>query len=307
MNISIIGSGGVGGYFGGRLANAGFDVTFLARGSHFKAMKEHGLRVNSINGDFILPVVNVSDKVSGIGAQDIIIVCVKAWQLKDVAPDLKYIMNKDTVVLPLENGVTSSLEMEEALGKGCVLGGLCRIISKIESPGVISHTGIDPEILFGEFDNSVTPRVRKIKEIFDAAGIKSAVAKDITAEIWKKFLGICVSGLMAVTKSTYGQLRELPETRQMLIDIMKEIYDLSQKEGVKIDPFFVEATMKIIDTYPYESSSSLARDVWDGKPSEIEYQNGTVVRLAEKYALDVPVNKFIYSCILPMEKRARSK
>jgi len=307
MKIAIIGTGGVGGYFGGRLARINNEVSFLARGSHLKTLKEKGLTVKSINGDFTLPSINASDKIEDLGVQDFILVCVKAWQMKDIAQDLKKIMHDKTVVLPLENGVTSSTEMEEALGKGFVLGGLCRIISKIESPGVISHVGIDPEILFGEFDNSVTPRVKEIKALFDAAGIKSMIAPDITAEIWKKFLGICMSGLMAVTRTTYGELRELPETRKMMIDLMTEIYDLALKAGVNIKAGYVDEVVAVIDSYPYDSSTSLARDIWEGRPSEIEYQNGTVVKVAEKYGFDVPINRFVYNCILPMELKARGK
>jgi 2-dehydropantoate 2-reductase len=305
MKIAIIGTGGVGGYFGGRLAKTSNEISFLARGKHLKAMKENGLIVKSLNGDFVIPVVKASDNVSDLGLQDLILVCVKAWQLKDVAPDLKKIMHKDTVILPLENGITSSSEMEEALGKGNVLGGLCRIISKIESPGVISHVGIDPEIIFGEFDNTISPRVKKIKEIFDAADIKSIVAEDITAEIWKKFMGICISGLMAVTRTTYGELRELSVTRKMMTDLMNEIYDLALKAGVNIRPGYVDDVIAVIDSYPYESSTSLARDVWEGRPSEIEYQNGTVIRFADRYGIEVPVNRFVYNCIFPMELKAR--
>ncbi len=307
MKIAVIGTGGVGGYFGGRLARTNNDVSFLARGSHLDALKEKGLTVKSINGDFVIPSVKASDKIADLGVQDLILVCVKAWQMKDVAPELKKIMHDKTVVLPLENGVTSSTEMEDALGKGFVLGGLCRIISKIESPGVIAHVGIDPEILFGEFDNSVTPRVKEIKALFDAAGIKSAIAPDITAEIWKKFLGICMSGLMAVTRTTYGELRELPETRKMMIDLMTEIYDLALKAGVNIKAGYVDEVVAVIDSYPYDSSTSLARDIWEGRPSELEYQNGTVVRLAARYGIKTPVNEFVYNCLKPSEIKAGKK
>lgn len=305
MKIAIIGAGGVGGYFGGRLTRTNNEVSFLARGSHLKALKEKGLTVKSVNGDFNIPSVKVSDNISDLGVQDLILVCVKAWQMRDVAPDLKKIMHNKTVVLPLENGITSSTEMEEALGKGFVLGGLCRIISKIESPGVISHSGIDPEILFGEFDNSVTPRVNEIKALFDSAGIRSVIARDITAEIWKKFLGICTSGLMALTRTSYGEMRELPETRKLMIDLMNEIFNLAITNGVKLKDGYVDEVVAAIDSYPYASSTSLARDVWAGRPSEIEYQNGTVVRLAKKCGMKVPVNEFVYSCILPGEIKAR--
>jgi 2-dehydropantoate 2-reductase len=128
---------------------------------------------------------------------------------------------------------------------------------------------------------------------------------DIESELWKKFLMICVSGLLAVTRTTYGELRELKETREMMIDLFTEIYTLSQHIGIAMEADFVEKTISIIDSLPYDSTSSLTRDVWEGKPSEIDYQNGTVVKLGEKYGVDVPINRFVYNSILPMEQKAR--
>ena len=123
--------------------------------------------------------------------------------------------------------------------------------------------------------------------------------------LWKKFISICISGLLAITKTSYGELREIPETRKMMVDLLNEIYLLSQKVGVRIDSDFIEKTVAGIDSLPYDTTSSLTRDVWEGKPSEIEYQNGDVVRIAEKYNVDVPVNRFVYSSIIPMEMKAR--
>lgn len=188
-----------------------------------------------------------------------------------------------------------------------IIGGLCRIISKIDSPGVINHFGIEPTIVFGELDNSKTERLYKIKTVFDSAEIKTVISDDIISDLWKKFIAICVSGLLAVTKTTYGELRELKETRQLMIELLSEIYNLSQKIGVKIESDFLDKTVSFIDSFPYDSTSSLARDVWEGKPSEIEYQNGTVVKLALKYGIDIPVNRFVYNCILPMEIKARKR
>jgi len=160
--------------------------------------------------------------------------------------------------------------------------------------------------VFGELNNAETERIHRIKALFDAAGIHSKISGDITADLWKKFIAICVSGLLAVTKTTYGELRELKETRQLMIELLQEIYELSQKIGIHIDAGYVTKAVSQIDAFPYESTSSLTRDVWEGKPSEIEYQNGTVVKLAEKYGVSVPVNRFVYSSILPMEIRARA-
>lgn len=305
MKIAVIGAGGVGGYFGGTLLKAGYDVTFLVRGGHLKAIQQNGLTIKSIKGDFKIDSVKATDNINSIGLVDLVILGVKAWQVRDIAKDLKIIIKKDTVVLPLQNGVLAVEELNEYLKRENIIGGLCRIISKIDSPGVINHFGIEPTILFGELDNSITDRINLIKEMFDKAKISATISFDITSDLWKKFIGICVSGLLAVTKTTYGELRELKETRQLMIELLTEIYVLSQKMGIQIESGFIQKIISAIDSYPDDSTSSLTRDVWEGKPSEIEYQNGTVVKLAKKYRVDVPVNRFVYNCILPMEIKAR--
>jgi 2-dehydropantoate 2-reductase len=232
---------------------------------------------------------------------------VKAWQVKEIAYQLKPAMKETTNIIPLQNGVLAVQELADILGDKYVLGGLCRILSKIESPGVINHFGAEPVIVFGETNNCISDRVKSIKTLFDKAGIRSKIAEDIEAESWKKFISICVSGLLAITRSPYGVIRELPETRQLMVDLLYEVYQVSKKAGVAIDESFLEKTIAFTDTLPYDSTSSLARDVMEGKPSEIEYQNGTVVKLAEKFGVNVPVNRFVYNCILPMEKKARKE
>ncbi|OFX87184.1 MAG: 2-dehydropantoate 2-reductase [Bacteroidetes bacterium GWF2_33_16] len=305
MKIAIIGTGGVGGYFGGKLAKAGYDVTFLARGKHLRAIQQNGLIVKSVLGDFKVDSMKATDRIETIGFSDLIIITVKAWQIKDITKDLKTIIKNDTIVLPLQNGVLAAEELKENIKQENIIGGLCRIISKIESPGVINHFGIEPTILFGELDNSKTERILKIKAIFDNAGINAKISDDIVVDLWKKFIPICVSGLLAITNTTYGELRELSETRQLMIELLNEIFRLSQKIGIKIESAYLDKAITFIDSFPYDSTSSLTRDVWEGKPSEIEYQNGTVVRLGEKFGVDTPINRFVYNCILPMEIKAR--
>lgn len=307
MKIAIIGTGGVGGYFGGKMADAGFDVTFLARGEHLNAIKTKGLTVKSILGDFHIDAVKVTENIQHIGVCDLIILAVKAWQIKEIATELKSIAGENSMILPLQNGVLAVDELKTQINERNIISGLCQIFSKIESPGVINHFGVTPNIFFGEIDNSKTPRILEIKELFDASGINSEISNDINAALWKKFIPICVGGLLAISKTSYGEMLELKETRQMMIDLLNEIYQLSQKIGIQIKPDFVEKTVALLDTYPYHSASSLTRDVWDGKPSEIEYQNGTVVRLGQQYGIDTPVNRFVYNCILPMEMKARKK
>jgi 2-dehydropantoate 2-reductase len=305
MKIGIIGTGGVGGYLGGKMARAGYDVTFIARGEHLKSLQSNGLIVKSILGDFILNKVNATNNIGDLKDSDLLLICVKAWQVKEVALQIKSVINKDTIVIPIQNGISAIEELKEQIPPGNCMGGLCRIFSKIESPGIINHFGIEPIVEFGEIDGKPTERISKVKELFNHSGITSIVSKDIVADIWKKFIVNCASGLLAVTKSTYGQIREIKETRQLLKELFTEIYDISQKAGINIEPDFVAKTISLIDTYPYEATSSLTRDIWAGNPSEIEYQNGKVVQLGEKYDIATPINRIVYYCILPMELKAR--
>jgi len=305
MKIGIFGTGGVGGFFGGKLAKAGNDVVFLARGEHLKSLRKNGLTVKSIQGDFKVESVKATDRISDIGIVDIAIVAVKAWQVKEIANNLNNIIGSDTVVLPMQNGISAIDELKERIDADRIVGGLCRIMSKIESPGVINHFGVEPTIAFGEIDGTITKRCESALTLFQDAGIKAVISQDIIAELWKKFIVICVGGLLAVTKTTYGELRELTETRRMMIGLLEEIYALSQKVGIHLERNFIKKSIDIIDSYPYDSTASLTRDVWNGKPSEIEYQNGTVVTLSEKYTIDSPINGFIYHCILPMEIKVR--
>jgi len=305
MNIAIIGTGGVGGYFGAKLALAGNKVTFVARGEHLKAIKEDGLLVKSINGDMFIENVQACSDIKSIGQADLVITAVKAWQIKDIREDIKAIIHEESIVLPLQNGVLAASELDEVIPAKNVMGGLCRIFSMIEGPGVINHVGYKPEIVFGELQGGHSGRMDALSKLFNEAGIASKASRDIEADVWKKFIFICTSALLAVTKTTYGELRELPETRQMMSDLLNEIYAVSQKVGVNIKPDLIDKTIAIVDAVAYDSTSSLTRDVWEGKPSEIDYQNGTVVKLAKEFGVDVPVNRFICNCIRPMELKAR--
>ncbi|TRX60404.1 ketopantoate reductase family protein [Carboxylicivirga sp. M1479] len=305
MKIAVIGTGGVGGYFGAKLAQAGNDVTFVARGAHLKAIQDNGLHVKSILGDLHIANVQVTDLITDIAKVDLVITAVKAWQVKEIRNDIKQIIHSESIVLPLQNGVLAAKELCEVIPPANVMGGLCRIFSLIEKPGVINHVGYKPEIVFGELNGSLSLRMKNLGHLFDEAGISNKASTDIEADMWKKFIFICTSGLLAVTKTTYGELRELKETRSMMIDLLKEIYAVSQKAGVRIKPEIIDKTIAVIDSVAYDSTSSLTRDVWEGKPSEIDYQNGTVVKLAEQLGVDVPVNQFIYNCILPSELKVR--
>ncbi|MCG8701125.1 MAG: hypothetical protein MI922_23935, partial [Bacteroidales bacterium] len=171
--------------------------------------------------------------------------------------------------------------------------------------GIINHQGVEPTIVIGELNNAKTTRIERIQSTLADAGINAVVPPNIEAELWKKFISICISGLLAVCRSSYGEVREMPETREMMIGLFNEIFRVAMAKGVKLKDDYVGKLVTFIDSLPYESNSSLTRDVLEGKPSEIEYQNGTVVRLGKNFGVSTPINSFVYKCILPMEQRAR--
>lgn len=302
--VAVVGSGAVGGYFGGCLAHAGIDVSFLARGDNFTAIKENGLVVHSIKGDFVVRPAAVYDSIAAIGVCDLILLGVKSWQVKGIASELRPLFKSGTTILPLQNGIMAADELGEELGYEYVLGGLCRLFSRLDAPGVINHFAYEPTIEFGELTGKPTNRCQVIQAIFAGAGVRAVVHDDIRAELWRKLLFICTGGLLAVTRADYGEVRSLPETRAMLEDLLREVYAVASAAGVKLQDDIVERNMAAIDKFPPDTNCSLTRDIWSGKPSELEYQNGTIVKLAEQYGIDVPVNRFIYYSLLPQEKRA---
>ncbi|WP_430933055.1 2-dehydropantoate 2-reductase [Saccharicrinis sp. 156] len=306
MNIAIIGAGGVGGYFGARLAQAGNKVTFVARGKHGKTMGGKGLQLLSPNGDYLVEHAHVVDTPLKLHTPKLVLIGTKAWQVKEVAEQLKEVISDDTVVIPLQNGVMAAKELSESLPTQNVMAGLCNIFSKIKEPGVIEHMSAEPYLIFGELDNSLSDRARLIKKVFDAAGIKNKLSEYIQGDTWKKFLLICLGGLGALTRANYGVLCNTPELKGLMEKMIDEMYAVAIAEGIKLPEEVKEKTLKATMSFAPTANSSMARDIWAGRPSELDYQNGSVVKLAQKHGIDVPVNYMIYHCLLPQEKEARN-
>lgn len=304
MHIVIIGTGGVGGYFGAKLARAGHQVTFVARGAHLAAMQTNGLSIKSIQGDFKLNNIIATDDIICIQNSDLILVTTKTDQVKEVAEDISKIINNKTIVIPLQNGVLAADELGEYISNGNIIPGLCQIISKIEAPAVINHFGIDPLIIIGEMYNEISPRAKKIQKYFHDAGIELKISENIKEDLWRKFILICVGGLLALCRCTYGEAREIRETRKLMRNVMQEAWAVSKAAGLDIEQTFIEDRMQFIDDLPFEATSSLCRDIWAGKPSEINSKNGAIVQLGEQYGVATPVNTFICHALMPLEKRA---
>jgi 2-dehydropantoate 2-reductase len=306
MKIAIIGAGGVGGYFGGRLAQGGSDVTFIVRGSTLEALRTRGLRVDSIKGNFVIDHPNVTYLPSSVGPVDAVFLAVKAWEIEDAARVLAPMLGEETMVIPLENGIEAPDQLAAILGRHHVLGGLCGIVSYIVEPGHIRHVGADPFIMFGELDNQKTARVERLRDECLRAGVQADIPADIHHALWSKFVFIApMSGLGAATRASIGVWRSMPETRDLATRAIGEIIDLAQARGVDLGAGATERTLARFDGLPPDATSSLQRDIMDGKPSELDAQLGAVVRLARASGVATPVCETLLALLLPQERSAR--
>jgi 2-dehydropantoate 2-reductase len=307
MRIAVVGAGGVGGYFGACLSKGGEDVTFIARGVTLAALREHGLRVDSISGDFTIERVNATDDPSTVGPVDAVLVAVKAWQVAEVASSLKPLIGPDTAVVPLENGIEAPDDLVRALGPDNVLGGLCAIVAFVVEPGHIRHAASDPIVAFGELDNRHSERAERLLTAMRNAGINADIPPDIRRSIWTKFVFITpMSAIGGVTRVPIGVWRELPETRELATRAVREVIALAAARGVTLAPDALELTMKRYDGLAPESTASMQRDVMEGRPSELEAQVGAVVRLGAESNVPVPIHEILYAALLPQERKARS-
>lgn len=307
MRIAVFGTGGVGGYFGGRLAQAGEDVTFIARGEHLRAIKNHGLVVDSQLGNFVVDPAKATDDVGEAGEVDLVIVGVKAWQVPDAARTMKPLVGPGTTVLPLQNGVDAVPQLVHEFGADRVVGGLCRIVSFVLEPGHIKHAGFTPSIVIGEIDNRRTDRLSSIEQMFRRAGLEITVAADIQVALWTKFLFIAsFSGVGAVANAPAGVIRSDPKHHAQVLNAMQEIYTLAHARGIKLPANSIETAMAAVNALPQDATSSMQRDIAAGRPSELESQNGAVVRLACESGVEVPTHALIYETLRPLEQKARA-
>lgn len=307
MKIGVFGAGGVGAYFGGRLAEAGNDVVFIARGQHLESIRENGLKVDSIEGDFVVHPASATDDPAAAGEMDVVLLGVKAWQVAEAAEAMRPMIGARTFVVPLQNGVEAPAQLAAVLGDDHAVGGLCGLIAYIAGPGHVCHAGIKPMIKFGERDNRQSRRITALRDLFSAArGVQVEVPADIDAALWNKFLFVHGWGAVgAVSRVPVGVLRKLPETRQMIRQTTEEMYRVAVARGVALAPEIVDKTMTMVDGLPETGTASMQRDIMDGRPSELEQQTGAVVRLGEEAGVDTPVNRFIYHSLLAMERAAR--
>ena len=308
MRIAVFGTGAVGSYFGARLAQASGDVVFIARGAQLRALRDQGLRVDSIAGDFVVRPVQATDDPAQAGVVDAVLVGVKAWQVPEVAQAMRPLVGPETFVVPLQNGVEAPSQLAAVLGAEHVLGGLCRIVSLVVEPGHVRHAGLEPYVAFGELDNRPSQRAQRLREAFARAGVAAEISPDIQVAMWEKFLFIAsFSGVGAVTRAPAGVLRSLPETRQMLEQAMHEVLAVAGAHEIALPRGAIPKAMALIDGLPPGGTASMQRDIVGGRRSELESQNGAVVRLGQEVGVATPLHAFIYHSLLPLELRARGR
>lgn len=308
MRIAIFGAGGVGGYFGGRWAEAGLDVTLIARGTHLAAISDRGLAIKSPLGDATV-AVDATDDPASVGPVDAVIVAVKTWQLPHAVEEVKSLIDDDTLTVGMQNGVEAADALTTGLGRGHVLGGSCRIISYIDAPGVIRHLGAEPTVLFGELTGGRSEWVEDLcAELGRGSGMTVIASDDIESVIWSKFHFLAATaGVGSVTQADLGTMRSTTEVRELLRQAMDEILEVGRARGVALADDLTDQALVFLDGLPSDGTSSMQRDFADGKRSELESLSGAVVRLGRDAGIETPVHSFLYAALLPQELEARQR
>lgn len=300
MRIAIIGVGGVGGYFGARLAAAGEDVTFIARGAHLEAMRRDGLQVLSALGDVRIEPVRAESEPSRVGPVDIVLVAVKLWSTGDAADSAKPLIGPDTGVISFQNGVEAVDILSRVLGTQHVMGGSAHIAALIERPGVVRHNGSMAKLTFGELDGSRSERSQQLYEACQRAKIDSHLSDHIQRVIWEKFVFLVgLSGMTCLTRLPIGPIREDPVMRETLREVMSEVVAVARARGVDLPPDAVEQQLQFADGLPADMISSMLGDLNRGNRLEVEWLSGAVARLGREAGVATPVNRTIYAALKP--------
>ena len=298
MKIVVMGSGGVGGYFGARLAASGADVTFIARGEHLATMRRDGLKVLSANGDSILKAVKVTDDPVNIGPADLVMISVKLWSTEDAARAIAPLMGPNSTVVSWQNGVVAEDILIEQYGKERVIGGVSNIAALIESPGVIRHNGTMARLIFAELNGKPSKRIEAFAALCKQANIDYIVSDDITRAIWQKFIFLAsFSGMTCATRLSIGPIRSDPETRALLKSALQEVVAIGRAKGVSLPDDQVDQSLGWADNLPATMVASMLGDLNRGNRLELPWLSGTVVKLGEELGVATPVHKFIHTVL----------
>jgi 2-dehydropantoate 2-reductase len=303
VKVAVLGAGGVGGYFGGRLAQVGTEVHFLARGAHLRALLEKGLTVRSTFGDFSVSA-QATDDPAAIGACDYVLFCVKSFDTDEVAGRIGSLIHQGTAVVSLQNGIDNEERIAAAIGWEHVMGGAAFLFSTIAEPGMIAHTGGPARIVFGEIDGQRTERVERLLELFVEAGVDADLSTDIRSVLWNKFAFICAqAGLTASVRLPIGEIREVRESWTMFRRIVEEVAAVAAAHGVVIAPQAIDRHVAFAREIEGSTTSSLHYDLTHGRRMELEALHGTVVRLASARGVAVPMSEAVYATLRPWAVR----
>lgn len=307
MKILIMGTGGVGGYYGGLLAQQGNDITFIARGAHLYALRHAGLKVNSMHGDFSISPVNATDDPINVSSVDLILFCVKTYHTDEAAQAIRPAVGRDTVVMSLQNGIDAAERIGKVVGMEHVVGGATWLSSAVESPGVIKQISQFRRIVFGELGGGRSERIQSIFEVLNQTGISVETSEDIQKILWTKFLFIAAaSSIGSLTRLPMGAYRSVLATRDLLIRIMQEVESLARAQGITLDNDVVTKTLEFIDTSGPHIKPSMQLDVEAGRRTELESMIGVIGRKGRELGIATPVSDFVYAALLPVEQKAQA-
>jgi 2-dehydropantoate 2-reductase len=303
MKFAIIGTGGIGGFFGGKLAKSGEDVCFIARGAHLNAMKKAGLQINSTEGSFRIPPGKMTDTLLEIGPCEVILFCVKSYDTETAARQLKPILASESVIISLQNGVDNEEKIQRNIQRGTVYGGVANIYSTITAPGVVTETGGPKMIEFGPLRHPRVVKDQRGKAILNAflkTGIRAELTDDVHTAIWKKFIFIsAVAGLTCFTRLTLGEILAVKETRALLTDAMGEVEAIAKAAQANIEQGYIKMIFEKLNKHDNNTRSSLYHDLTHEKPLEIEALSGMVIQYGERFGISTPIHKTIYAALLP--------
>jgi 2-dehydropantoate 2-reductase len=294
MRIVVMGAGGVGGYFGARLAQGGCEVAFVARGAHLAALREQGLHVRSQHGDIHLEKVEASDDPASLGPADIVFITVKLWDTEAAAQAIRPLLGPGTGVVSFQNGVQKEEVLRRVLGDNAVMGGVSYIAATIGGPGLIEHTGTMARLVFGELDGSRSPRALALLEACAGAGIDAELSADITRAVWEKF--VLLAALSATTtaiRTPIGPIRANPQARTLLHDAMREVVAVGRALDVALPEDFADNRLAFADGLPAQMTSSMHNDLERGNRLEVPWLSGAVVELGRKAGVATPVHRAV--------------
>jgi 2-dehydropantoate 2-reductase len=293
MRIAFMGSGGLGGYFGARLCKGGADVSFIARGKHLQAMRSDGLRVEGPEPIHIARV-NATDDPSEVGVVDFVMLCVKLWDTEAALQQIRPMVGTGTTIISFQNGVLKDQYLRAAYDESKIMGGVAYVATTIETPGVIRQTGPMQRLLFGEFDGSRSTRGQALLDACAAGGIEAELSENILGEIWRKYVFLVgLSGATTTMRKPVGPIREHPQTRAFLLDVMREVVAVGRAHGVDLPEEYAETRLRFADEVAHDMTSSMHRDLERGRPLEVRWLSGGVVELGQRKGVPTPLNRAI--------------